>query len=250
MSHPTSGAYVSRGGDKLAAALDHFQLVVTGRICADLGSQVGGFVDCLLRRRAARVYAVDTCYGTLAWKLRRDPKVVVRERTNAMHVSLPEPVDIVTIDVGWTRQSKILPNVVKLIAGSRGLTPAARGDDDAESTKRDTTREARVVTLIKPHYEAQRVVGSAVRTDRDERGVGSAMRADGGGAAGASAEPIPCPADETLRDGVLPDEAVVKVVERVVQEMREMGWRVVGTFPSPIRGHAGNREIFALLSRA
>ncbi len=131
MPEPTSKSYVSRGGDKLAAALTHFKLDVVGLVCADLGSHVGGFVDCLLRNGAAKVYSVDTSYGTLAWTLRKDDRVVVLERTNAMHVTLPEPVDLVTIDVGWTRQAKILP------AAARIIKP-----------------EGRVVTLLKPHYES------------------------------------------------------------------------------------------------
>lgn len=126
-----AGAYVSRGGEKLAAALDYFELDVSGLVCADLGSHVGGFVDCLLQRGAARVYAVDTSYGTLAWKLRRDPRVVVLERTNAMHVALPQRVNLVTIDAGWTRQSKILPNVAGMVLPN-----------------------GRVIMLVKPHYEA------------------------------------------------------------------------------------------------
>ena len=93
----------------LAAALSAFELDVTGLVCADLGSHVGGFVDCLLQRDAARVYSVDTSYGTLAWRLRKDPRVVVLERTNALHVELPEHVDLVTVDVGWTPQHHILP---------------------------------------------------------------------------------------------------------------------------------------------
>ena len=112
-------------------ALTQFGMDVRGLVCADLGSNVGGFVDCLLQRGAGKVYSVDTSYGTLAWKLRKDPRVVVLERTNAMHVTLPEPVDFVTIDVGWTRQEKILP------AAARMLKPGGR-----------------VVTLIKPKAEA------------------------------------------------------------------------------------------------
>src|SRR5690606_3323422 len=77
--------YVSRGGLKLEAALDHFALDVTGFICADLGCSTGGFTDCLLQRGAAKVFAVDTAYGQLAWKLRKDDRVVVLERTNALH---------------------------------------------------------------------------------------------------------------------------------------------------------------------
>ncbi len=123
--------YVSRGGDKLAHALDTLNVSPRSKVCTDLGSHVGGFVDCLLQRGASRVYSVDTSYGTLAWTLRKHADVVVIERTNAMHVDMPEPIELVTIDVGWTPQLKVLPNV------ARWLAP-----------------EAQVITLIKPHYEA------------------------------------------------------------------------------------------------
>jgi len=123
--------YVSRGGIKLAAGLDVLRVDPAGRVCADLGCNVGGFVDCLLQRGAVRVYAVDTGYGVLDWRLRRDPRVVVMERTNALRCRLPEPVDLVTIDVGWTRQRHIVP------AAARLLRPGGL-----------------IITLIKPHYEA------------------------------------------------------------------------------------------------
>jgi len=123
--------FVSRAGQKLDHALDAFALDVSGLTCADFGSNVGGFVDCLLQRGAAKVYAIDTGYGALDWKLRKDPRVVVMERTNAMHVQLPEPVNLVTIDVAWTKQKHILP------AARRILEPTGS-----------------VATLIKPHYEA------------------------------------------------------------------------------------------------
>ena len=97
---PNSHPYVGKGGLKLEFALDAFGVEPTHWTAADLGSHVGGFVDCLLQRGAAKVYSVDTSYGTLAWKLRTDPRVVVMERTNAMHVRLPEPVDLVSIDAG------------------------------------------------------------------------------------------------------------------------------------------------------
>jgi 23S rRNA (cytidine1920-2'-O)/16S rRNA (cytidine1409-2'-O)-methyltransferase len=125
------GEFVSRAGQKLEHALKQFSIDVAGRTCADLGSNTGGFVDCMLQRGAAKVYAVDTGYGVLEWKLRKDPRVVVMERTNAMHVELPEPVGFVSIDVAWTKQRHILPAARKLLTAS--------GD---------------CVTLIKPHYEA------------------------------------------------------------------------------------------------
>jgi 23S rRNA (cytidine1920-2'-O)/16S rRNA (cytidine1409-2'-O)-methyltransferase len=123
--------YASRGGEKLAFALQAFDLSPRGLVACDLGSQVGGFVDCLLRHGARRVYAVDTAYGVLAWELRNDPRVVVMERTNALHVVLPEPADLVTIDVGWTRQALILPHALELLAPG-----------------------GQVISLLKPQYEA------------------------------------------------------------------------------------------------
>jgi 23S rRNA (cytidine1920-2'-O)/16S rRNA (cytidine1409-2'-O)-methyltransferase len=123
--------FVSRAGGKLDHAMAHFDVDVAGLVCADLGSNTGGFVDVLLRRGAAKVYAIDTGYGALDWKLRKDPRVVVMERTNAMHVALPEPVGFVSIDVAWTRQRHILPAARRLLS-DRGTC----------------------VTLIKPHYEA------------------------------------------------------------------------------------------------
>jgi len=149
MTRQPDSTYVSRGGEKLSAALDHFGLDVGGLICSDLGSHVGGFVDCLLQRGAAKVYSVDTSYGTLAWKLRKNDRVVVLERTNAMHVELPEPVDLVTIDVGWTPQTKVLPNVARMLRRPEQIGGA--GTDPAKSDA-----PAGVITLIKPHYEAGR----------------------------------------------------------------------------------------------
>jgi len=133
MTRPSDKPYVSRGGEKLAAALDAFGVSPAGWVCADLGSNVGGFVDCLLRRGANRVYAIDTGYGVLAYTLRTDPRVVVLERTNAMHVTLPEPVDLATIDVAWTPQHRILPAAVSM------LNP-----------------DGRIISLVKPHYETDR----------------------------------------------------------------------------------------------
>src|SRR5688500_4519805 len=128
---PSMAEFASRAGRKLDHALTTFNIDLTGFTCADLGSNVGGFVDCLLRRGAAKVYAIDTGYGALDWKLRKDPRVVVMERTNAMHAQLPEAVDLVAIDVAWTKQRHILPAARRMVADV-----------------------GRVVTLIKPHYEA------------------------------------------------------------------------------------------------
>jgi 23S rRNA (cytidine1920-2'-O)/16S rRNA (cytidine1409-2'-O)-methyltransferase len=103
--------YVSRGGYKIAAGLDHFRINPARMICADFGASTGGFTDCLLQRGAVRVYAVDVGYGQLAWKLRQDERVVVMERTNARHLSLgdiPEPLDLVVIDASFISLNLLL----------------------------------------------------------------------------------------------------------------------------------------------
>lgn len=122
--------HVSRGGLKLRHALTEFGLDVSGLVCADFGCSTGGFTDCLLQAGAARVYAVDTAYGELAWKLRNDPRVRVMERTNCLHAAAPEPVDLVVADAGWTPQRLLVPAALKwLKAGGR------------------------MISLVKPHYE-------------------------------------------------------------------------------------------------
>ncbi len=105
--------YASRAGEKLEFALKSFNVEVNDLICADFGSSTGGFVDCLLQNGAKKVYAVETGYGLLDWKLRNDGRVVVMEKTNAVYVELPEKVDLITIDAGWTKQSVILPSASK-----------------------------------------------------------------------------------------------------------------------------------------
>ncbi len=122
--------HVSRAGAKLEHGLAAFGLDVSGFVCADFGCNVGGFTDCLLKRGAARVHAIDTGYGTLAYSLRSDDRVNVMERTNALHAEVVEPVDLVVIDLAWTPQSKSIPVALGW------LKPGGR-----------------IVTLIKPHYE-------------------------------------------------------------------------------------------------
>jgi 23S rRNA (cytidine1920-2'-O)/16S rRNA (cytidine1409-2'-O)-methyltransferase len=125
--------FVSRGGLKLEAALNAFQLDVAGRICLDVGASTGGFTDCLLKNGAQRVYAVDVGYGQLAWKLRQDPRVEVIERTNIRKMptdALPHPVDLATIDVSFISLKIVVPAVIKFI-----------------------NNEAHILALIKPQFE-------------------------------------------------------------------------------------------------
>ncbi len=127
--------FASRAGEKLFFAVESFEIDVKGKIAADFGSSTGGFIDVLLQKGARKVYAVEVGYGTIDWKLRNDKRVVVMERTNAMHITLPEKLDIITIDVGWTKQEKILPNA-----------------------KANLKEGGTIISLIKPHYEAPELV--------------------------------------------------------------------------------------------
>ena len=111
-------AYVSRGGLKLEAALHHFSFDVSAAICMDVGASTGGFTDCLLQHGAKRVYAVDVGYGQLAWKIRRNPRVTVMERTNARYLTadaLPERVDLITVDVSFISLKIVVPAVIQFM---------------------------------------------------------------------------------------------------------------------------------------
>ncbi len=126
--------YVSRGGLKLAYALEEFGIEVAGKVAADIGASTGGFTDCLLQHGASRVYAIDVGTGQLDYRLRRDPRVVVMEGVNARYpVPLPQMVDIVTIDVSFISLEKVIPAVLALLK-----------------------EDGNLVVLLKPQFEAHR----------------------------------------------------------------------------------------------
>jgi len=128
--------YVGRGGLKLEAALEHFQIDVSGRVAIDIGSSTGGFTDCLLQHGAARVYAVDAGTGQLDWKLRNDPRVIVHEQVNARYLNpadFPELMDLAVCDVSFISVTMILPM----------LPPILKPD-------------AALVVLVKPQFELER----------------------------------------------------------------------------------------------
>lgn len=155
--------FVSRGGEKLGAALDAGLIAPRGMICLDVGCSTGGFTDCLLQRGAARVYAVDVGYGQFDWRLRQDPRVVLIERTNIRHMptsAVPEPVDLAVIDVSFISLTKVLPPITQFLGSP-----------------------ARVVALIKPQFEVgkgQVGRGGIVRDDaqREEAAQGVLRFAD------------------------------------------------------------------------
>jgi 23S rRNA (cytidine1920-2'-O)/16S rRNA (cytidine1409-2'-O)-methyltransferase len=128
----TGPRFVSRGGEKLDAALNAFEINVTGFVCADVGSSTGGFTDCMLQRGAVKVYAIDVGKGILHWKLRNDRRVIVMEETNARYVeSLPEQIDFVTVDASFISLKVLLPTIKKWV-----------------------NTETNLLCLIKPQFEA------------------------------------------------------------------------------------------------
>jgi 23S rRNA (cytidine1920-2'-O)/16S rRNA (cytidine1409-2'-O)-methyltransferase len=151
--------YASRGGHKLAPALDAFGISCAGLVCADLGASTGGFTDCLLQRDAARVHAVDVGKGQLDWKLRQDARVVVHDEVNARYLTdaaLGEHVDLVTIDVSFISLTKVLPSAVALLK-AKGV----------------------IVALIKPQFEAGKKLvkkGGVVRDSRVHEAVTKAIQ--------------------------------------------------------------------------
>ena len=153
--------YVSRGGLKLAGALDHFALAVRDLVCIDVGASTGGFTDCLLQRGAQRVYALDVGYGQLDYRLRNDERVVVMERFNARHLvpeDVPEACDLATFDVSFISLGKVVPAVASVIRPG-----------------------GRLVTLIKPQFEVGKGrvgKGGVVRDEQLRRQVISERIAD------------------------------------------------------------------------
>lgn len=182
--------YVSRGGLKLAGALDHWKIAVDGRACLDVGASTGGFTDCLLQHGAAHVTAVDTGFGQIALKLRNDPRVRLMERTNAR---LLDPISL--MPKAGEPELTLLAMDVSFISATLLLEPVLEAAP--------SLREA--VILVKPQFEAGRAhVG---------------------------------------KGGIVRDPAAhAMAIERVATCVRELGWTVVETIPSPITGAEGNRE--------
>jgi 23S rRNA (cytidine1920-2'-O)/16S rRNA (cytidine1409-2'-O)-methyltransferase len=167
-------AYVSRGGEKLAAALDAFAIDPRGRTCLDVGASTGGFTDVLLQRGAAGVVAVDVGYGQLAWRLRQDPRVTVLERTNIRYLEeLPIAAQLAVIDVSFISLKLVLPQVGKLLS--------APGD---------------VVALVKPQFEVGRGAvgkGGIVRDGQQHQQVLAELSRFAGEIGYQAAPPVPSP---------------------------------------------------------
>jgi 23S rRNA (cytidine1920-2'-O)/16S rRNA (cytidine1409-2'-O)-methyltransferase len=169
--------YVGRGGVKLEGALDHFRIDPCGAIALDIGASTGGFTDCLLQRGAAKIYAIDVGHGQLAWKIRNDSRVVVREHLNARQLSradIPEPIDLCVIDVSFISLTLILPPAFEL------LTPTGV-----------------ILALIKPQFELAKadvgrggIVSDAVLHEKAQRKIRDFVEGQGHAVEGIAPSPI------------------------------------------------------------
>jgi 23S rRNA (cytidine1920-2'-O)/16S rRNA (cytidine1409-2'-O)-methyltransferase len=206
--------FVSRGGEKLDAALTAFGLDVNSLVCADVGASTGGFTDCLLQRGAAKVYAIDVGKGVLHWKLRNDPRVVVMEETNARFLeSLPERVDLVTIDASFISLKVLLPVVKHWFAHPPLSTPPMESGKPALSAV-EGWRVGNAIALIKPQFEAGK---------RDvSRGAG------------------------VIRDPEVHKQVLLDVLTFAQSE----GFGVRGLIQSPLLGPKGNAEFLAWMDQA
>ena len=200
--------FVSRGGEKLQAALLTFPITMTGRVCADVGASTGGFTDCLLQNEAARVYAIDVGKGILHWKLRQDARVMVMEGINARHiVKLPEPVSLVTVDASFISLKILLP----VIQGWFSWKDGSAGGTDQKTETGYGNDPGDVIALIKPQFE-----------------VGRALAARG--------------------DGVIRDPQIHQsVLMDILHFAESTDYQVKGLLRSPLLGPKGNTEFLAWL---
>jgi 23S rRNA (cytidine1920-2'-O)/16S rRNA (cytidine1409-2'-O)-methyltransferase len=157
--------YVSRGGFKLASALDSFSMEVAHLVVMDVGASTGGFTDCLLQRGAKKVYAIDVGYGQLAWQLRQDPRVVTVERCNVRYLTskqVPELVDLAVIDTSFISLTKVIPKVLEFVKGGGQLLAlikpqfeVGRGQVGKGGVVRDLELHRQVVRKIEQFCQGQ-----------------------------------------------------------------------------------------------
>jgi len=211
--------FVSRGGEKLDAALDVFGMKVTGLVCADVGASTGGFTDCLLQRGAGKVYAIDVGKGILHWKLRNDKRVVVMEETNARFVeSLPEQVSLATVDTSFISLKILLPVIRRWFPSpnraERTLSERKRDEVEDEAGGEEVRGEGEIIALIKPQFEA---------------GKKDVSRGDG-----------------VIRDPEIHKQVLLDVLGFAQRE----GFSIRGLIKSPLLGPKGNAEFLVWLNQA
>ncbi len=218
----TPPRFVSRGGEKLLAALQGLPIQVQGRICLDGGISTGGFSDCLLQHGAQRVYGIDVGYGQTAWSLRTDPRVVLRERTNLRHLQPadlygpgdPWP-DLAVADVSFISLTRVLPALRGLLRPGPEATACAAGDPAAAGIRPDDDSSHASAAVAPAEPEAVLLVKPQFEVGRERVGKGGVVR-----------DP------RAHRDAI----------QTVIEAAQPLGWLPAGLVASPITGPAGNHE--------
>ena len=241
--------FVSRGGEKLQAALATFALDVGGRACADVGASTGGFTDCLLQHGARRVYAIDVGQGILHWKLRQDLRVVVMERTNARHVDrLPEPVSLVTIDASFISLKILLP-VVKGWFGP--LNPSSSIDlTESEVGRKGHDSRLRPAMVVKDTTPNVRLHLNGLESENNFSPGNEWEMGDEGGEVIALIKPQfeAGRAAVARGEGVIRDPAIHRqVLQDTLAFAQLTGYSVRGLIRSPLLGPKGNTEFLVWL---
>ncbi len=248
--------FVSRGGIKLQHALSNFKLKISNYAVLDVGSSTGGFVDCLLQNGAAKVYSVDTAYGELAWKLRNDPKVIVMERTNILHLqSLPSP----------GRQAK-LPKVTVIASESPQLNasqsyltrdnlkpeqdnsllnkiPTSPGSVNSNGAPQDDSQESHNYTKV----DLITIDASWTKLEKILPVVEKFLKT--GGQIIALLKPHYQAEKSKLIKGVLEESEALRVKGEVEKKIQNLGFKIEDSIDSPILGGGGNREYLLLIQR-
>jgi TlyA family rRNA methyltransferase/putative hemolysin len=241
--------FVSRGGDKLEAALTAFPIRVEGRTCADVGASTGGFTDCLLQHGAVKVYAIDVGKGILHWKLRSDPHVVVMEETNARNVkTLPEPVSLVTMDASFISLKILLPVVKGWLSSPTPLIPPAPLLSP-KSGERRGGETGKLDVVCGDTANNIQFADSFPQGRGDEMGRLSAPELSKGEVIALIKPQFEAGKRESAKHkGVIRDPAVHKsILEDVLSFAQDQGFGVRGLLRSPVLGPKGNVEFLAWL---
>jgi 23S rRNA (cytidine1920-2'-O)/16S rRNA (cytidine1409-2'-O)-methyltransferase len=244
LSVKAGAEFVSRGGEKLEAAIQAFQPDIRDRVCADVGASTGGFTDCLLQHGAVKVYAIDVGHGILAWSLRQDARVVVMERQNARYIEkLPEPVSLITVDVSFISLKILLP-VFK--GWFFDITPQMPLSNTGEG----------VEAALTPQSPLSKTGEGVEEKEKSTLGLDSPLPAlgEGSGVRGQVLALIK-PQFEAGRAEVRHGEGVIRdplvhrhVLLDVLTFAEQEGYGVKDLIRSPLLGPKGNTEFLAWLS--
>jgi TlyA family rRNA methyltransferase/putative hemolysin len=256
--------FASRAGGKLQGALDHFQISVAGRVCADLGASTGGFTDCLLQRGASRIYAFDVGHAQMDWKLRSDPRIVIRDGFNVRNLrpaDLPADISFICIDLSFISVTKILLPLRDSLVRSQKSEVRSQ-ESEVRSQESEVSLESGIWNLESGISNQE----SGVRSQKSEvRNQDSGIRnpeSDGGQSDGTNAEisidivvlvkpQFEVGKGEVGKGGIVREPAKrLRALEAVSEYARQAGFVVAGSIPSPVAGAEGNQEFLLYLQLA